>query len=194
MYFSTSSKNSSFLILEPCSSSLDFNNTSKKAVVEKEAILRFLVALSGSGTSESPGVLGHHNDLWVKESTQVINIMACHLFFLEFCTGWLLARHKVREWYLKRFCYHRRWAFLDRYIYTNSPRCWTNLLDSHMGHQITNWRQLTFKLFCALVSLWNSSSPSFLKYEFFFRFIVQFLGHFCTYWITDKDMLALQYY
>ena len=108
MYFSIRCKNSSFLILEPCSSSLDFNNTNKKAVVEKEAILRFLVALSGSGTSESPGVLGHHNDLWVKESTQVINIMVCHLFFLEFCTGWLLARHKIREWYLKRFCYHRR--------------------------------------------------------------------------------------
>ena len=96
MYFSISCKNSSFLILEPCSSSLDFNNASKKAVVEKEAILRFLVALSGSGTSESPGVLGHHNDLWLKESTQVINIMACHLFFLEFCMGWLLARHKVK--------------------------------------------------------------------------------------------------
>ena len=108
MYFSISCKNSSFLILEPCSSSLDFNNTNKKAVVEKEAILRFLVALSGSGTSESPGVLGHHNDLWVKEATQVINIMVCHLFFLEFCMGWLLARHKIREWYLKRFCYHRR--------------------------------------------------------------------------------------
>ena len=91
------SKNSPFLILEPCSSSLDFNNTNKKAVVEKEAILRFLVALSGSGTSESPGVLGHHKDLWVKESTQVINITACHVFFLEFCVGLLLARHKVRE-------------------------------------------------------------------------------------------------
>ena len=109
MYFSISSNNySSFLILEPCSSSLDFNNTNKKAVVEKEAILRFLVALSGSGTSESPGVLGHHNDLWVKGSTQVINIMACQLFFSEFCTECLLAGHKIREWYLKRFCYHRR--------------------------------------------------------------------------------------
>ena len=98
MYFSISCKNSSFLILEPCSSSLDFNDTNKKAVVEKEAILRFLVALSGSGTSESPGVLGHHNDLWVKESMQVINIMACHLFFSEFCTECLPARHKIREW------------------------------------------------------------------------------------------------
>ena len=157
MYFSISCKNSSFLILEPCSSSLDFNNTNKKAVVEKEAILRFLVALSGSGTSESPGVLGHHNDLWVKGSMQVINIMACHLFFLEFCAGWLLARHKVREWYLKRFCYQRREEhFLHRYIYVNSPRCGTNLLHSHMGHQITNWIQLTFKIFCALVSLWNN--------------------------------------
>ena len=75
MYVSVSCKNSSFLILEPCSSSLDFSNTNKSAVVEKEAILRFLVALSGSGTSESPGVLGHHNGLWVKESTQVINII-----------------------------------------------------------------------------------------------------------------------
>ena len=80
MYFSISCKNSSFFILEPCSSSLDFNNTNKKAVVEKEAILRFLVALSGSGTNESPGVLGHHNDLWVKGSTEVINIISCHLF------------------------------------------------------------------------------------------------------------------
>ena len=163
--------------------------------MEKEAILRFLVALSGSGTSESPGVLGHHNDLWVKESTQVINITACHVFFLEFCVGLLLARHKVREWSLKRFCYHRRWAYiLDRYIYPNSPRCGTNLLDSHMGHQITNWMQLTFKLFCALVSLWNNFSPYFPELWIFFRFIVQFLGHFCTYWITDNDMLALQYY
>ena len=154
MYFSISCKNSSFLILEPSSSSLDFNNTNKKAVVEKEAILRFLVALSGSGTSESPGVLGHHNDLWVKESTQVINIMACHLFFSEFCTRWLLATHKVSEWYLKRFCYHRgKEHFLDRYRYASSPRCGTNLLDSHMGHQITNWIQSNFKLFCALVSL-----------------------------------------
>ena len=167
MYFSISSKNSSFLILEPCSSSLDFNNTNKKAVVEKEAILRFLVALSGSGTIESPGVLGHDNDLWVKGSTQVINIMSYHLFFLEFCTGWLLARHKIREWYLKTFCYHRREEhFLDRYIYANSPRCGTNLLDSPMGHQITNWMQSTFKLFCALVSLcqkrgYNYCNPSF---------------------------------
>lgn len=154
MYFSISCKNSSFLILEPCSSSLDFNNTNKSTIMEKEAILRFLVALSGSGTSESPGVLGHHNDLWVKESMQVINIMVCHLFFLEFCTGWLLARHKVREWHLKRFCYQRREElFLNRYIYANSAKCGTNLLDSHMGHQITNWMQSTFKLFCALLSL-----------------------------------------
>ena len=79
MYFSISCKNSSFLILEPCSSSLDFNDTNKSAVMEKEAILRFLVALSGSGTSESPGVLGHHDDLWVKKSMQVINIMASRL-------------------------------------------------------------------------------------------------------------------
>ena len=142
--------------------------------MEKEAILRFLVALSGSGTSESPGVLGHHNDLWVKESTQVINIMVCHLSFLEFCTGWLLARHKIREWYLKRFCYHRKEEhILDRYIYPNSPRCGSNLLDSHMGHQITNWMQSTFKPFCALVSLRNNCNPSFeiSKVWIFFRFI-----------------------
>ena len=108
MYFSISGKNSSFLILEPCSSSLDFNNTNEKAVMEKEAILRFLVALSGSGTSESPGVLGHHNALWVKDSMQVINTMACHLFFVEFCMRWLLAKHEISEWFVKRFCYHRR--------------------------------------------------------------------------------------
>ena len=124
MYFTISCKNSSFLILEPCSSSLDFNNTDKKAVVEKEAILRFLVALSGAGTSESPRVLGHHNDLWVKESTQVINIISCHLFFIEFCTGWLLARQKVREWYLKRFCYHRRRAFFRQIHICQLSQMW----------------------------------------------------------------------
>ena len=172
--------------------------------MEKEAILRFLVALSGSGTSESPGVLGHHNDFWVKESTQVINIMVCHLFFLEFCTGWLLARRKIREWYLKRFCYHRKEEhILDRYIYPNSPRSGTNLLDSPMGHKINNWMQSTFKLFCALVSLcqkrgYNYCNPSFGSPKVWIFLgsysVVQFLGHFCTYWITDKDMLALQYY
>lgn len=139
--------------------------------MEKEAILRFLVALSGSGTSESPGVLGHHNDLWVKGSTEVINIMACRLFFSEFCMECLLAGHKIREWNLKRFCYHRRWAFFRQIHICQLSQMWHQ--DSHMGHQITNWIQSTFKLFCALVSLQNNCNLSFEipKVWFFFRFI-----------------------
>ena len=82
---------------------------------------------------------------------------------------WLLARHKVREWYLKRFCYHRREEhFLDRYLYASSLKCGTNLLDSHMGHQITNWIQSNFKLCFAL--LWFHCeiilAPLFQKYDF----------------------------
>ena len=51
---------------EPCSGAIDFRVTDSKPVIEKEAVLRFLVALSGSVANDSVDVIGHQNDLWAK--------------------------------------------------------------------------------------------------------------------------------
>ena len=61
-----------------------------------------------------------------------------------------------------------------------------SLLVSSMGHQISQVK-LSYKIFCALI--WNLSifSPNLN----FLWFIVQFLEHFCTYFITDKDYFAI---
>lgn len=60
-----------FLWSEPSSSTVDFSSTENKTVLEKEAVLRLLVALSGSVASDSAADLGHQNDLWAKEPRQV---------------------------------------------------------------------------------------------------------------------------
>ena len=60
---------------EHCSSAIDFSNTDSKPVIEQEAVLRFLVALSGSVADDSVEVIGHQNDLWVKGPKQVVQYM-----------------------------------------------------------------------------------------------------------------------
>ena len=57
---------------EPSSYAIDFSSTDGKTGLEKDAVLRFLVALSGSATYGSGAVLGHQNDLWTKAPRQVI--------------------------------------------------------------------------------------------------------------------------
>ena len=49
---------------ELSSSAVKFSSTERTNVLEKEAVLRFLVALAGSVTNESKSVLGHQNKLW----------------------------------------------------------------------------------------------------------------------------------
>ena len=66
-------------------------------------------------------------------------------------------------------------------IIQESPGYKTNLLVSHMGHQISRIKS-SYELFCALI--WNLSH--FLTKFKFFSFIVQCLWHFCMYFITDK--------
>ena len=68
-------------------------------------------------------------------------------------------------------------------IYANSPGYSTDLLLSCKGHKISqikwvlSFSVLQFKLF----------SPFLLSKLKLFLFIVQFLGHFCMYLVTDKD-------
>ena len=61
-------------------------------------------------------------------------------------------------------------------MYANSPRHDTDLLLSHTGHQICRIKS-SFALFCALV--WHLAHFWFKIW--IFLFVVQFLGHFCTY-------------
>ena len=67
-------------------------------------------------------------------------------------------------------------------IYANSPGYSTDLLLSCKGHKISqikwvlSFSVLQFKLF----------SPFLLSKLKLFLFIVQFLGHFCMYLVTDK--------
>ena len=56
---------------EPSSSAVKFNSAERTNVLEKEAVLRFVIALAGSVTNESTPVLGHQNNLWVTEHKQV---------------------------------------------------------------------------------------------------------------------------
>lgn len=56
---------------EPSSSAVKFSSTERTNVLEKEAVLRFIIALAGSVTNESTPVLGHQNKLWVTEHKQV---------------------------------------------------------------------------------------------------------------------------
>ena len=63
-----------------------------------------------------------------------------------------------------------------------SPGYDTNLPVSRTGHHISRIKS-SFELFCALV--WDLAHFS-SKLEFFL-FVVRFLGHFCTYLVTDKD-------
>lgn len=59
---------------EPSSSAVKFNSTELRTnVLEKEAVLRFIVALAGSVTNESTSILGHQNKLWVTEHKQVVS-------------------------------------------------------------------------------------------------------------------------
>ena len=57
---------------EPSRDVVDFSSTDGKTGSEKDAVLRFLVALSGSAIYDSGAVLGHQNDLWAKAPRQVI--------------------------------------------------------------------------------------------------------------------------
>ena len=57
---------------EPSSSAIKFNSTERTNVLEKEAVLRFIVALAGSVTNETTPVLGHQNKLWATEHKQVV--------------------------------------------------------------------------------------------------------------------------
>ena len=63
-----------------------------------------------------------------------------------------------------------------------SPSFSSNLPVSQLEHQISRIKW-TFKHFCAIV--WNLVH-FFTKFELFL-FIVQFLGHFCTCLVNDKD-------
>ena len=57
---------------EPSSSAVKFKSTERTNVLEKEAVLRFIIALAGSVANESTPVLGHRNKLWVTEHKQVL--------------------------------------------------------------------------------------------------------------------------
>ena len=59
---------------EPSSSAVKFSSTERTNVLEKEAVLRFIIALAGSVTNESTPVLGHQNKLWVTEHKQVVQV------------------------------------------------------------------------------------------------------------------------
>ena len=60
------------LLSEPSSYAIDFSSADGKTGSEKDAVLRFLVALSGSAIYDSGAVLGHQNDLWAKAPRQVV--------------------------------------------------------------------------------------------------------------------------
>ena len=57
---------------EPSSSAVKSSSTERTNALEKEAVLRFLVALAGSVPNESMPVLGHENKLWATEHRQVV--------------------------------------------------------------------------------------------------------------------------
>ena len=74
----------------------------------------------------------------------------------------------------------------DHVVHANSPGLSGSLLVSRMGHQISQVK-LSYKIFCALI--WNLSI--FSQNLNLLWFIVRFLEHFCTYFITDKDYFAI---
>ncbi|PFX29663.1 Gamma-tubulin complex component 6 [Stylophora pistillata] len=56
---------------ESPSSAIKFNSTKQTSTTEKEAVLRFLVALTGTGLHGSTSVLGHQDDLWARGPYQI---------------------------------------------------------------------------------------------------------------------------
>ena len=74
----------------------------------------------------------------------------------------------------------------DHVAHANSPGLSGSLLVSSMGHQISQVK-LSYKIFCALI--WNLSI--FSQNLNLLWFIVRFLEHFCTYFITDKDYFSI---
>ena len=71
---STKVNNNCFnLSTEPSSGVVDFASTKRKTVfnLENEAVLRFLVALSGTVSDDSTEILGHQKDLWSNAPRQV---------------------------------------------------------------------------------------------------------------------------
>ena len=60
------------------------------------------------------------------------------------------------------------------------------IIQESTDHQIS-WIKSSYKHFCALI--WNLSH--FLRKFESFLFIVQFLGLFCMYFITDRDYFAI---
>ena len=60
-----------FFLTEPSSSAIKFNSTKETNATEKEAVLRFLVALTGTGHYGPTSVLGYQDDLWARGLNQV---------------------------------------------------------------------------------------------------------------------------
>ena len=60
-----------FFQTELSSSAIKFNSTKETNATEKEAVLRFLVALTGTGHYGPTSVLGYQDDLWARGLNQV---------------------------------------------------------------------------------------------------------------------------
>ncbi|XP_068759529.1 gamma-tubulin complex component 6-like isoform X2 [Montipora capricornis] len=94
---------------EPSSGVVDFASTKRKTVfnLENEAVLRFLVALSGTVSDDSTEILGHQKDLWSNAPRQIYKTSLPQGPLL--ITDSQLLRHRALE--LGRYVHYSRELF-----------------------------------------------------------------------------------